>query len=109
MLYVGVDVHKATTQITVMDETGKIVKRKRIVSAPAGVSEALGAYREPMKAVLEASYSWGPMYDWLDEIADEVVLAHPGKVRAIADARIKTDKIEAETLAQLLRAELIPE
>jgi transposase len=109
MLYVGVDAHKATTQITIMDETGKIVKRKRIVSSPAGVSEALGAYREPMKAVLEASYSWGPMYDWLDEIADEVVLAHPGKVRAIADARIKTDKSDSETLAHRLRADLIPE
>src|SRR5712692_4245562 len=109
MLYVGVDAHKATTQITIMDETGKIVKRKRIVSSPAGVSEALGAYGEPMKAVLEASYSWGPMYDWLAEIADEVVLAHPTKVRAIADARIKTDKIDSETLAHLLRADLIPE
>jgi transposase len=49
------------------------------------------------------------MYDWLDEIADEVVLAHPGKVRAIADARIKTDKIDSATLAHLLRADLIPE
>ncbi len=48
------------------------------------------------------------MYDWLDEIADEVVLAHPGKVRAIADARIKTDKIDSATLAHLLRADLIP-
>lgn len=109
MLYVGVDAHKATAQITIMDESGKIVKRKRVVSSAAGVSEVLGAYREPMKAVLEASYSWGPMYDWLDDIADEVVLAHPGKVRAIADARIKTDKIDSATLAHLLRADLIPE
>jgi transposase len=62
-----------------------------------------------MKAVLEASYSWGPMYDWLDELVDDVVLAHPRKVRAIAEARIKTDKIDSETLAHLLRADLIPE
>jgi transposase len=48
------------------------------------------------------------MYDWLDQVADEVVLAHPLKVRAIADARIKTDKIDSETLAHLLRADLIP-
>jgi transposase len=61
-----------------------------------------------MKAVLEASYCWGPMFDWLDELADEVVLAHPSKVRAIAEARIKTDKIDSETLAHLLRADLIP-
>jgi transposase len=62
-----------------------------------------------MKAVVEASYSWGPMYDWLDEVADDVILAHPAKVRAIAEARIKTDKIDSETLAHLLRADLIPQ
>jgi transposase len=48
------------------------------------------------------------MFDWLNELADEVVLAHPSKVRAIAEARIKTDKIDSEILAHLLRAELIP-
>jgi transposase len=48
------------------------------------------------------------VYDWLDEIVDDVVLAHPAKVRAIADARIKTDTIDSQTLAHLLRADLIP-
>lgn len=108
MLYVGVDAHKATTQVTIVDETGKIIKRKRIESSQAGVQAVLEPYREPLKAVLEASFSWGPMYDWLGEVADEVVLAHPAKVRAIADARIKTDKIDSEILAHLLRADLIP-
>jgi transposase len=108
MLYVGVDAHKVTTQVTVMDETGKVIKRKRIESSEAGINAALGSYREPLKAVLEASCTWGPMYDWLDEGANEVVLAHPGKVRAIADARIKPDKIDSEILAHLLRADLIP-
>jgi transposase len=36
------------------------------------------------------------------------MLAHPGKLRVIAEARIKTDKIDAEMLARLLRADLIP-
>ncbi len=109
MLYVGVDAHNATSQITVMDERGEVITRKRVASSLAGLHDVLGGYREPMKAVLEASYSWGPMYDWLDEMVDEVVLAHPRKVRAIAEARIKTDKIDSETLAHLLRADLIPE
>ncbi len=91
-----------------MDETGKIMRRQQIPSSSAGVHEALGDYKEPVKAVLEASYTWGPMYDWLAELADEVVLAHPARVRAIAAARIKTDKIDSQTLAHLLRADLIP-
>lgn len=108
MLYVGVDVAVKESQITVMDEAGKVLQRKRVPSSQAGIQEALGQYQESMKAVLEASYNWGPIYDWLAEVADEVVLAHPTKVRAIAEARIKTDAIDSETLAHLLRADLIP-
>lgn len=109
MLYVGVDAHKSASQITVVDATGKILKRKRILSCEAAVRQALEGYQEPLKAVVEASYSWAPMYDWLGQVADEVVLAHPLKVRAIAGARIKTDEIDSETLAHLLRADLIPQ
>jgi len=109
MLYVGVDAHRSSSQITVVDERGHVLKRKRVPSTGAGVRSALGRYRQPLKSVLEASYCWGPMYDWLDEVSQEVILAHPAKVRAIAEARIKTDKIDSEMLAHLLRADLIPE
>ena len=77
-----------------------MLKRTRVATSRAALHGALRNYRRPLKAVVEASYSWGPVYDWLDEVAEEVVLAHPGKVRAIAEARIKTDKIDSETLAQ---------
>jgi len=40
---------------------------------------------------------------------DDVALAHPLKVRAIAEARIKTDKISADILCDFLRSNLLPE
>ena len=109
MLFLGVDAHRKTSQLTVMDAAGTILKRQRIPSSSECFRAALSQYREPIKAVLEASYNWGPIYDWLDELVEDVVLAHPQKVRAIADARIKTDTIDSATLAHLLRADLIPE
>jgi transposase len=109
MLYVGIDAHSKTSWITVMDEKGKILKREQISTSRKNVRRSLGRYRQPVKAVVEASRSWGPIYDWLDEVSDDVLLAHPAKVRAIAEARIKTDKIDSETLAHLLRADLIPQ
>ncbi len=109
MLYAGVDAHKATSHITVVDEAGVVVRRLKVASSPGGIRTALGDLPGPVKAVVEASYTWGPVYDWLGEVADEVILAHPAKVRAIADARIKTDAIDSRTLAHLLRADLIPE
>jgi transposase len=109
MLYVGVDHHTKISHMTVVDESGEVVRRKGISSNGDDVREALQDFNEPIKAVLEAGYNWGKMYDWLDEVADEVILAHPKKVRAIAEARIKNDKIDSHTLAHLLRADLIPE
>jgi transposase len=110
MLYVGVDAHKKTSHFTVMDEKGTVLKAKNVESSPEGVNEALAAFHgKRMKAVIEASYSWGPMYDLLSEATDEVVLAHPVQVKAIANARIKTDSIDSRILAHLLRADLIPE
>lgn len=110
MLYVGVDAHKSASQLTVVDELGEILDRRRVASTRAALVGALeGNGGEPIKAVLEAGYGWGPIYDWLGEVADEVVLAHPTKVRAIAEARIKNDRLDSEILAHLLRADLIPE
>ncbi len=108
VLYAGVDAHRTATHITIVDDAGKVLTRKRVSSSSDGLRSIFGNYNEPIKAVVEATYNWGPVYDWLDEIADEVILAHPTKVRAIAEARVKNDKIDSETLAHLLRADLIP-
>jgi hypothetical protein len=108
VLYAGVDAHRTAAHITIMDGTGKVLMRKRVSSSRDGLRSIFANYNEPIKAVVEATYNWGPMYDWLDEVADEVILAHPTKVRAIAEARIKSDTIDSETLAHLLRADLIP-
>ena len=43
------------------------------------------------------------MYDWLDEMVDEVFLAHPQKLRAIAEARIKNDKIDSDLVILLVQ------
>jgi predicted NBD/HSP70 family sugar kinase len=57
MLYVGVDAHKTHSQMTVIDETRKVLDRRRVASSREGMLQALGRYRdEPIKAVLEAGY-----------------------------------------------------
>ena len=94
MHYVGVDAPQTSSHITIMDETGGILKRKQVPSSPTGLHQVLGRYQEPKKAVLEASYTWGPVYDWLDDLVGEAILAHPAKMKAIAYARIKTDTID---------------
>ena len=107
MHYIGVDYHKRYSYIVVKNEEGQVQGRGSVSNTKEEFQEFLEPYC-PGKAVLEATRNWGLIYDWLEEILDDVALAHPLKVRAIAEARIKTDKISADILADLLRTDLLP-
>jgi len=60
------------------------------------------------RIAVEATGNWMWLYELIEERHPDLVLAHPLKTNAIASARIKPDKIDATTLAQLLRADLVP-
>lgn len=107
--HIGVDYHKAYSHLVVQDSAGKTLRSGRVKNNRQSLGCFLERYRENSHAVLEATRNWMVMYDWLDDICGDVVLAHPLKVKAIADAKIKTDKIDATVLAHLLRADLVPE
>jgi transposase len=108
--YVGVDHHKRFSYLSVMDKNGVVVKEGKVVNTKEAVNKFLGKeYTKDTSAVLESGRNWTVMYDWLEDELDEVKLAHPMKVKAIAEAKIKTDKIDAKTLAHLLRCDLVPE
>ena len=91
-----------------MDEKGQVLKEGRIGNSQKSLQHFLGKAEVGRKAVLEAGRNWTIMHDWLESEVEEVKLAHPLKVKAIADAKIKTDKIDAKTLAHLLRCDLVP-
>jgi len=59
--------------------------------------------------VLEATWNWYWLWDLLEEQGYRLRLAHPLKTKAIASARIKTDKIDSEILAHLSRSDLVPQ
>lgn len=106
--HIGVDYHKAYSHLVVQDTSGKTLRSGRVRNDRRSVGNFLSPFSDNAHAVMEATRNWTVMYDWLDEICDEVVLAHPLKVKAIAEAKIKTDKIDATILSHLLRADLVP-
>lgn len=110
MNYVGVDYHKRYSYVTAIDEAGRMTGARRVDNTVGDFRSFFETLDGPIAAVVEASRTWGVMYDLLEGLdgMESVTLAHPQKVRAIAAAKIKTDKIDAETLAQLLRVNLIP-
>jgi transposase len=107
--YFGVDYHKRFSYGTIMDQQGHILKQGRFGNNPEPLSSFLGDHAgEQCSAVLEATRNWCVMHDWLEDVTGSVTLAHPMKVTVIAEAKVKTDNIDATTLAHLLRCDLVP-
>ncbi len=106
--WIGIDLHRRRSQIAVINEHGELSLSRRIVNDRETFLELLG---DPDSAhvVLEATYGWEWLAELLEEGGYDVHLAHPLRTRAIASARVKTDAIDAKTLAHLLRAGFLPE
>ncbi len=105
---IGVDYHKKFSYLVVKDKEGGVLRSGQIQNSKQSVENFLRPFKNDSSAVLESCRNWCVMHDWLEDVVDEVVLANPYKVKAIAEAKIKTDKIDATVLADLLRANLVP-
>jgi transposase len=89
-----------------MDAEGEVQERQRLPNDQ--VQDYIAALPTDTCAVVEATVNWSSMYDILNARFDRVELAHPKDVRAIATARIKTDRIDATIFAHLARTNLLP-
>lgn len=112
MNYVGIDYHKAYSVVAAMNERGQLLNEARIPgNSPVAFAQFFQSLDGPSRAVLEGTRNWGYLYDLLHEIepVEQVQLANAYKLRVIAEAQVKTDKIDARALANLLRGDLIPQ
>lgn len=111
MKYMGIDYHKQHFVATTVDEEGRVLSKERVSTDRRSIRQYLSRANRgrDVKAVMEACYGWEYFYDEAEPLLEELIMAHPLKTRLIAEARIKTDSIDSESLAQLLRAGLIPE
>jgi transposase len=106
MAYAGVDLHKSFCQAIVCTHEGKVLKEGRIPTEREDIGFFSGLKR--LEIALEASTNYEYYYDLLESFGHRVVVSHPLKTRMIAGAKIKTDKLDAKTLAELLRRGLLP-
>jgi len=110
MCYVGIDLHKKTSTYVVLDQGGGRVTKKAIASRPEEFRREFSVFKPgATRVVLEATINWYWVVDVLEALGLEVHLADPKKVRVIAESTIKTDTVDATSLAQLLRMDWLPE
>jgi transposase len=110
MNYIGMDVHKKFTYAVVKDEQGNELAKERFDNSEVNFESFLKPFtREQTKVVMESTGVWQYIYEILERMNYSVKLANPAKTKAIAFAKVKTDAVDASTLADLLRANLVAE
>jgi transposase len=111
MVYVGMDVHRKRTQVAAMDQQGTEILNRNLPNDVGQIAPLLMSLgdSDDISVVFEAAYGWGWLVELLDDLGIDTHLAHPKAVKAIASARLKNDKVDARTLAHLLRTDLLPE
>lgn len=112
MKYVGVDLHKQTISlcvVAVVNGQKQLLMRRRFACRDTGALvqffNSLGCFRVAVEAT--AAYEW--FLKLIERQAERIVLVHPGKMRIIAESRRKTDRLDAQILAEFLSTDELPE
>lgn len=105
----GLDVHKRFIEVCILNARGKVVFRgKADCQRDALVKFAESRLRPSDHVALEATTNTWPVVETLKPFVAEIAVGNALKTKAIAEAKVKTDKVDAEVLAQLLRCDYLP-
>jgi transposase len=108
MYYSGIDLHKDMCFITTIDESGIMLKQSKVPNDEHAILNYFFSLGKEHRTVVESTSNWYWLSDLLQNHGIEFILAHAKYLKAISYAKVKTDKVDSETLAQLLRLNLIP-
>jgi transposase len=105
---IGIDLHRKSITLCVMNKDRKVLSSRTLLcSVPGEIVEYVRSWA-PFQAVIEATASYEWLYELLEPLAVRIVLAHPGKLRIIAESTRKSDKLDARVLAEFLALDMIP-
>src|ERR1700685_2792297 len=110
MIHVGVDLHQRFCYMTALEARGKILQAGPVTNERAALRRYFRQFRG--QEVQVAVEGWGILSAFREVVEPEVkrlVLVHPQRVKAIASAKLKNDRVDSATLAHLLRCDLLPE
>jgi transposase len=95
--------------MTALDATGRQLKAGPVVNDTASLQQWLRGFDEPVTVAVEACSFWPAFRDAIVDQVQAIRLVHPQRVKAIASAKLKNDRVDSQTLAHLSRCDLLPE
>jgi transposase len=109
MNFIGVDLHKRSIAVCIVDENREVLERTSFRCEEQGAMVDLLKKWTPFQLVVEATASYEWFVRLVEPMADRVLLAHPKKLRVIAESTRKSDKLDAQVLAEFLALDMIPQ
>lgn len=109
MHYVGFDIHKKTIAYCVKTKGGKIRDEGEIPATRKGLKMWCEARSQAWCGAMEATLFTGWIYDELKPRARSLKVAHPAMLKALSASKKKNDRVDAALIADMLRADLLPE
>lgn len=109
MYYSGIDLHRDTCFITTLNDSGRKVKAKNLPTDPDQIQQYFARLPGEHRAVVECTTGWYWLSDLCQDLGIDLLLAHANHLKAITYAKVKTDTVDATTMAQVLRLGFIPE
>jgi len=110
MIHVGVDLHQRFCYMTALEASGKVMQAGPVANERTALRKYFRQLRgQPVQVAVEACGFWPAFREVVEAHVERLVLVHPQRVKAIASAKLKNDRVDSETLAHLLRCDLLPE
>lgn len=109
MIHVGVDLHQRFCYCTAVKTSGEVIKQGSVVNEGESLRRFLRSLPQPVQVVVEACGFWPAFKKSVESEVARLVMVHPQRVKAIAAARLKNDRVDSATLAHLSRCDLLPE
>ena len=110
MIHVGVDLHQRFCYMTALDASGKMLQAGPVTNEKPALRKYFRQFRgQAVQVAVEACGFWPAFREVVEPEVKRLVLVHPQRVKAIASAKLKNDRVDSATLAHLLRCDLLPE
>jgi transposase len=108
MTHVGVDLHQRFCYCTAVKASGEVIVQRSVPNEAESLQRFVRSLPGPVQVVVEACGFWPAFERALGKEVARLVMVHPQRVKAIAHAKLKNDKVDSATLAQLSRCDLLP-
>ena len=109
--HLGIDLHKETSYWTLMDHERKVLYKKNLPTSKEGVERGIremGIAPSFVEAAIEPVSQWGWYGDLLETKGFTVHLVDVYKSKLIAGTKLKNDRVDSLTLADMMRSDFLP-